>query len=402
VAQQQFLFALPTRVTFGPGAVESIAGESSKLGTKALLVTGSTFARRSGLIERVRSALRKGGAGTEIYAIERSPTVADIDRGGVVAREAGVDFIVGLGGGAALDAAKAVAVAAVSAHSIWDYTSHSNGTPKLPIEHALPIIQVPIVASTGTETNDVAVILDTDRRMRAPIRSPHLQARAAIVDPTLTVTVPPHYTAVGGINIVSQMVESYLTSDEFPVTDRIAEGLMTVVMDSLPRAMRRGEDLEARTNLSYVAALAPTLAQAGREGVLPVRAMAHPLSARFNLEHGAAVSALWPSFMRYALGNRTRLPQIGRFKRYALLGRRVFSVHETDDEVAAEVTLYRFANWLRNMNMPTDLLGLDVELDALPELAQQAVEVSGREGRLSGGLTTEDVENIYQGALRPL
>jgi alcohol dehydrogenase YqhD (iron-dependent ADH family) len=222
-----------------------------------------------------------------------------------------------------------------------------------------------------------------------------------VVDPTLTFTVPPEFTAIGGMNIVSQMLESYLTRDEFPVSDRITEGLMRVVMDSLPRAMRRGEDLDARTNLSWVAALSSTVAEAGQGGFLPLRAMAQPLSAHFDVMHGTALAALWPSYMRYALANRYRLPQIGRFKRFALLGRQIFGVHETDDEVAAETTMYRLVNWLRGLGMPTDLRQVGVESETFERLADQVVLVAGHGKRLPGGLSVEDIEHIYEGALRP-
>jgi alcohol dehydrogenase YqhD (iron-dependent ADH family) len=227
-----------------------------------------------------------------------------------------------------------------------------------------------------------------------------LYARVAVVDPILTFTVPPQYTAVGGLNIVSQLLESYLTRDEFPVTDRITEGLMRVVMDSLPRAMRRGEDLDARTNLSWVAALASTVIVPGQGGNMPLRAMAHPLCAHYGIDHGSALAALWPSYMRYALANRFRLPQIGRFKRYALLGRQIFGVHETDDEVAAETTTYRFINWLKGLDVPTDLRSFTIDPDTFGQLADEAILISGSGQRLPGGLSARDVEHIYDGSLR--
>jgi alcohol dehydrogenase YqhD (iron-dependent ADH family) len=113
------------------------------------------------------------------------------------------------------------------------------------------------------------------------------------------------------------------------------------------------------------------------------------------------VAALWPSYMRYALSNRLRLPQIGRFKRYALLGRQIFGVHETDDEVAAETASYRFAAWLRSLDMPTDLLQLGIEDMPVEEMADQVVAMSGDGKRLPGGLGVGDIEHIYEAALRP-
>lgn len=398
---QNFQFSLPTRVTFGPGSVDVAGSEAATLGSRALVVTGKTFAHRSGLISRLTDSLNHAGVRYTLFdGIDPNPRVETIDAAARLAREQESDLVIGFGGGSVLDAAKAIALAAVSQQSISRFTPDTAGTV-LPIERALPIVQVPIVASTGSETNDTAMVFDEQTRTKAPIQSPHLQAKVAIIDPTLTFTVPPHYTAVGGMNIVSQIIESYLTSDEFPVTDRIAEGLIRVILDSLPRAMRRGEDLDARTNLSWSAAVASSVAMAGRSAARPVLVMAHPLSAAYDIEHGLAVAALWPSYMRYALGQRQRLPHLGRFKRYALLGRQIFGVHESDDEVAAEITSYRFTNWLRNMDMPIDLRGFGVDPDHFPGLAARAVAVSGEDKRLTGGLTAIDIEKIYEGALRP-
>ncbi|HEX6506847.1 MAG TPA: iron-containing alcohol dehydrogenase [Chloroflexota bacterium] len=396
-----FTFALPTRVVFGAGAVDDVGREAAALGRRALLVTGSTFARRSGLIKRLRAGLEDAGVFVSVYeGINPNSSVAAIDEGGEAAREFRADFVLGLGGGSALDGAKAIAVTAIAGRSIWDFTSKGGARPSAQIEAALPIVQVPLIASTGSETNDRVVVYDEPSRTRAMLRSPHLFARVAIVDPALTFTVPAHYTAVGAMNIVSQMLESYLTGDEFAASDRVTEGLIRVVMDSLARALRNGDDLDARNNLSWAATLASTVALAGRDGSTPLLSMAHPLTARYDLEHGYALAALWPSYMRYALANRTRLPKIGRFKRYALLGRQLFGVHETDDEVAAETTVYRFINWLRGMDVPTNLNGISMSEDDLSALAEQAVLVSGNGRRLPGGLSTEDVAHIYEGALR--
>jgi butanol dehydrogenase len=397
-----FVFALPTRIVFGPGAIESVGQEAAALGQRALVITGSTFVRRSGLIDHLCASLTNAGVSVSIYdEVDRNPTVDTIDRGGRAARERSTDIVVGLGGGSALDAAKAIAVTACSDRSIWDYTRHSADSIPSTIEETLPIVQVPIIASTGSETNDRAVVLDEASEVKAPIRSSYLYARVAIVDPTLTFSVPARFTAVGAMNIVSQMLEGYLTSDEFAVTDRVTEGLMRVVMDSLPRALRRAEDLDARNNLSWAAALASTIAMAGRGGSAPLRAMVDPVSAKYKIEHGSATAALWPSYMRYALGNRFRLPQIGRFKRYALLGRQIFGVHETDDEVASETMVHRFVSWLRSMEMPTDLRQLGIDDAPITQLADQAILVSGHGTRLPSGLGVEDIEHIYEGALRP-
>ncbi|HLJ66557.1 MAG TPA: iron-containing alcohol dehydrogenase [Chloroflexota bacterium] len=397
-----FTFALSTRVIFGSGSVEEVGREVGACGKHALLVTGSTFARRSGLMQRIHASIRSEGVDVTTFdGLAQNPTTDVIDSGAQVARDTGVDVVLGLGGGSAMDAAKAIAAAATAPHSIWEYTRHlPDGDPPT-IEGALPTILVPIIASTGSETNSTAVIFDQRSRTKAPLTSPHLFARVAIVDPSLTFTVPSRYTAVGAMNILSQMLETYLTSDEFAVTDRVTEGLIRTVMDGLGRAMRHGDDLDARSNLSWAATMASTVALAGRAGSMPLRSLAYPLTAHAEVDHGVALAGLWPSFMRFALANRLRLPQIGRFKRYALLGRQIFGVHETDDEVAAEMTAYRFAHWLRSMDMPTDLLDLNIDADSFRNLAEQAVMVSGNGKRLPCGLAVQDIEHIYDGAMRP-
>jgi alcohol dehydrogenase YqhD (iron-dependent ADH family) len=394
---QNFLFTLPTRVVFGPGVIDAVGREAVTHGSHALLVTGSAFARRSGLIDHIRSTLTGAGVETTLYdAFQPVPDADAIDRGGEQARRVGADLIIGLGGGSALDAAKGIAVAAASCRSIWDFTQQAQ-----PLNEVLPLVQVPIIASTGSETNDQAVVLNSQERVKSQIQGEKLYARVAVIDPTLTFSVPARYTAVGAMNIVSRMLESYLTSDEFAVSDRLTEGLLRVVLDSLPRALRRAEDLDARSNLSWAAALASTVAVAGRGSATPLSSMAHPLTARMGFDHGTAVAALWPSYMRYALSNRLRLPQIGRFKRYALLGRQIFGVHETDDEVAAETASYRFAAWLRSLDMPTDLLQLGIEDMPVEEMADQVLAMSGDGKRLPGGLGVGDIEHIYEAALRP-
>jgi alcohol dehydrogenase class IV len=396
-----FLFSMPTRVIFGPGCVVQTGTETAAAGSHALLVTGGTFARRSGLLDHIERSLTQAGvAFTRFDGVETRATVAAIDEGGAEAKRVGADVVVGIGGGSALDAAKGIAVVAAAGPSIWDYTRHRADEEPRPVTQALPTVQVPIIASTGSETNDTTVILNERERIRAPISGPCLFARSAIVDPSLTFTVPARFTGVGAMNIVSQMLESYLTSDEFAPTDRVTEGVMRTVMDSLPRALRRSEDLDARSNLSWASALATSVALAGRENIAPLRAMAHPITAHFDVDHGSVVAALWPSYMRYALSNRFRLPQIGRYKRYALLGRQVFGVHETDDEVAAEITAHRFQNWLRASDIPVSLHALGITELPVEQLAEEAVLVSGNGKRLPGGLSAADIEHIYEGALR--
>lgn len=393
-----FEFELPTRVIFGAGSIDRVGEEAARLGQSALLVTGNTFARRSGLLEKICASLSDAGVGvTLLDSLEQHPTVTALDYGGQIARGADAQMVIGLGGGSAMDAAKGIAAAAAANRPLWEFVTHRD----LQISQALPIISIPIIASTGSETNDRVVLFDERTATRGTLSSPHFFARLAVVDPSLAFSVPGRFTAVGAINIVSQLLESYLTSEPFAVSDRVTEGLVRVVMDSLLRALRHPDDLDARTNLAWAAAMSSSVALAGRAGTAPLRALAYPVTSTFGVEHGIALAGLWPSFMRYALSNRSRLPQIARFKRYAQLGRHLFLVHETDDEVAAEITTFRFVDWLRSVQAPVNLEFLNATAAQVPRLAEQVVRMSGDGRRLRSGLRAEDIENIYQAAMRP-
>jgi butanol dehydrogenase len=202
-----FVFELPTRVVFGPGAVEAVGREAAACGKHALVVTGSTFAKRSGLIDHLHSSLSAAEVKVTLFdRLDQNPTVEAIDEGARVARETGASVVIGLGGGSALDAAKAIAATAAGGKSVWEFTRRGPEVVSLKIEDALPIVQVPIIASTGSETNNTAVIYNPTTHTKASIEGPLLFARVAIVDPALTFSVPARYTAVGAINILSRGV----------------------------------------------------------------------------------------------------------------------------------------------------------------------------------------------------
>ncbi len=213
---QNFTFYLPTKIIFGPGELEKIGIEAKPYGEKALIVTGKRSSSEFGIINRVTDYLEKEGIAAVVFdKIESNPRASTIDEAGELARKNKCDFIIGLGGGSPMDAAKAIAVAAVEAQPIWDFVYHGQPVPKK-VTRALPIIEIPTLAATGSEADSGAVITNWKTHEKAVLGSHLLFPKVSIIDPQLTVTVPEEYTIDGGIDIICHVIESLFTALTIP------------------------------------------------------------------------------------------------------------------------------------------------------------------------------------------
>ncbi len=351
-----FRLHIPTAIVFGPGVFENLGVETAAIGRKALLVTGRTSARKLGLTERAVRLLEKAGIEAVLYEeIEPNPHHDTCDAGAELARRDGCDAIVALGGGSTMDAAKAIAAAASTGRSCWDFTIGSH--PRADITAALPIVAVPTTAATGSEADHGAVITNWDTKEKCPLFSPLVIPRVAICDPELHLSIPPDVTADGCVDILSHYLESYLAGeDDCGVQDRVAEGLMNVVFEWGPVAFRDGSDLRARRELQYASTLALTgLPNAGRGGTFPMHAIEHSLSGHYDIAHGRGLAIIIPRMMRFIADT---VPQ-----RLAQLGRRCLGVDAQDDRRAADLAIEAFVRWLDGIgeNLKLGDAGIDDE-----------------------------------------
>ena len=218
-------FELTTKILFGVGRISRLGEEAKKLGQKALIVTYPDI-RRIGLM---------------------------VDEGAAVARSEKVDLIIGLGGGSAMDTAKGIALASSSTKPIWSYAgirAEVSGTVP-------PIIQVPTMAGTGSEVNSGAIITNWETHVKTVVGSPYMQAKVAIIDPELTLTVPKNQTRAGGVDAFAHVVEPYITDEApNPLTDGIRETVMRMIVKYLPLVLARLDNIEARTQLSWASTMA--------------------------------------------------------------------------------------------------------------------------------------------------
>ena len=329
---QNFTFNLPTKIIFGPGTVDQVGMEAVKLGQRGLIVTGKRSAAEFGVTDRVIDYLEKEGVAAVVCdKIEPNPRTTTIDAAGELARKNKCDFVIGLGGGSAMDAAKAIAVAALEAKPIWDFIPH--GQPAFPIKRALPIMAIPTLAATGSEADATGVITNWETHEKAVIGGALLFPKVAIIDPELTVTVPEDYTADGGVDIICHVIEGLFTgADNTPIQDRFAIAVIKTVMENLPLALKNPKDVEARANLSWASAVALSgVIGSGRGGSFPLHALEHSLSGHYDISHGRGLALLLPAIMEYSYKARPA--------KYAMLAEELFDIHrdgKSDEQLAHE------------------------------------------------------------------
>jgi len=301
-----------------------------------------------------------------------------IDEGAAIARDGKVDLVIGLGGGSAMDTAKGLALASGGTESVWHYVERR----ARPAGHVPPIIQVPTMAGTGSEVNGGAVITNWETHVKTGVGSDLMLARVAIIDPEVTLTVPGNQTAAGGIDIFTHVVEAYVT-DRTPttLTDGIRETVMRMVVASLPEALARLDDIEARTELSWASTLAMSQFSGlgGGGGARTCHGIEHALSGYCDVTHGEGLAALLPAWMEYTA------PVVP--ERFESLGRNVFG---RPDGLAATV------EWLESVEMRLRLRDLGCELERAGEIADLAVRSSPGLRRHPRPLDAPAIAQIYR------
>jgi len=347
---------VPTRLVFGAGSISELGKEARQIGKKAMVVTYPDI-RRIGLLEKVIANLK--ASGLEAVAFEKvqpNPRDTAVDEGASLARKNKVDLIIGLGGGSAMDSAKAIAVASARDEPFWQRAL--SGINEAEIADKVPaIIQVPTLAATGSEMNNACVVTNWETREKRPITSQLMAARVAIVDPELTLTVPKKQTTQGGVDIFAHCIEPYILLEKpAPVNDGLREHLMRIVVEYLPRVLATPDDIEARTQLSWVSTIAMcplgTLG-GGRGRGLHCHNIEHGVSALYDIAHADGLAAMLPRFMEFILPARK--------ERIDAIGKRVFG--KADGIKATE-------EWLERIGMKLRLRDLGCKLEDAEEVAK--------------------------------
>lgn len=284
-----FVYDIPTRLLFGPGALDRLGGETFP-GKKALLVmTGGKSAKATGAYDRLLAQLAKAGvAVAEFPKVEANPLRPTVMAGAALAKAEGCDCVVALGGGSVMDAAKMIAVMAANPGDLWDYAFTATGGNKRYPNAPLPIVCVSTTAGTGSEIDDGAVISDDDRREKPGFIDPRQFPALSVVDPTLMVSVPPRLTAYQGFDALFHCVEGYLAGPRTLMSELYALAGVERIGANLARCVTHGDDLEARTQMALGNTLGGFVMATGP--LTSEHAIEHALSAFHHaLPHGAGL-----------------------------------------------------------------------------------------------------------------
>jgi alcohol dehydrogenase class IV len=286
----RFEFKVPTRIVFGAGAVNHVGVNVKNYGTRALVVTG----RDSRRAEKLLANLQLSFISTVTFAVAGEPELATVEQGIKLARAGKCDFVIGFGGGSAIDAGKAIAAMLTNDGQLLDYLEIV-GRGKPLTKPSAPFIAIPTTAGTGSEVTRNAVLASPEHKVKVSLRSPLMQARVAVVDPELTYDLPPALTASTGLDALTQLIEPFVCNRANPMTDGLCvEGLRRAAR-SLRIAFSKGQDKEAREDMS-VASLFGGLALANA-GLGAVHGFAGPIGGSFPAPHGAICAALLPHVM---------------------------------------------------------------------------------------------------------
>ena len=359
-----FMYYNPTRMIFGKDAIQQIGAYLPAFGKSALLVTGKGSVKKSGLFDKVMSKLIEAGiTAVEFGGVFSNPRLSDCIRGAAICREQNLDMVIGLGGGSVLDTAKAIAVGALDSGELWDFFDG-----KRKVERALPIISIMTVAATGSEYDSISVIKNELLHKKNGLMDEYLFPKVTFADPTTTYTVSPEYTAYGGVDIISHVLESYIDGQENPlITARYTEAMVRTVMECVETLIEDPVNYEARSYMMWASSLAccDIFAAGTGGGTIAAHAIESEIGGMYDTPHGAGLAVILPSVMRYRIGQYTH--STARFAEQIMGIERKGRM--TDLDIASE-GIEAFRKWLKKVGCPITLKELGIKKEDIGTIAE--------------------------------
>ncbi|WP_321973378.1 iron-containing alcohol dehydrogenase [Paratractidigestivibacter sp.] len=408
-----FTYQAPTKFVFGRGAVDETGSELAELGYEcALVVYGRGSVVRTGTLDRVLTSLDKAGVRhAQLGGARPNPEVGLVRDGVAAARADGCDVVLAVGGGSAIDTAKAIALGVPYGGDVWDLYMKK---AQVVAEGKLPVACVLTIPAAGSEASASSVIQNDEVALKRGLSTELNRPQLAVMDPELTFTLPPYQTAAGVTDMCAHIMERYFGSTgPVPVTDQIACGLVRSLIECAPRVIEDPEDYDARANIMWagtqahndIAGLGRGAKPNSRAGGWESHALDHELSAHFpQVTHGAGLAVVMPAWMRYVWRSAP--------ERWLSFGRDVFGIEPVDVvedcidatpeeaiEDAVLATIDEIQAFFCSLGMPRTLGELGVgagDIDALLETLRQN---KGAEIGELQRLTMDDCRRIYESCL---
>lgn len=387
---RNFTFYSPTYFAFGKDQ-ENETGKYVKRfgGTRVLIHFGGGSVVRSGLLDRVKASLANENIWfIELGGVKPNPRSGLVYEGIKLCQENKIDFILAVGGGSAIDSAKAIAAGAKYDGDFWDYYQGK------PVDDALALGTVLTIAAAGSEGSGDSVITNEEGMFKRGASGDGLRPKFSILNPALTQTLPAYQTACGITDIIAHLLERYFTNTtDVEVTDRMIEALLLTMIKEGPKAVKKPDDYEARANILWAGMMAHNNScGVGRTQDWASHEIEHELSAEYDCAHGAGLAVVLPAVMTYNLTHN-----INRFARLAV---NVFGCQMDFEhpELTAGEGIKALQYFLKEIGMPSDLAGIGGREEDIEKMAHRACYGDGGRGTVGGyvQLTVNDVENIYR------
>ncbi len=382
---QMLDFQMSGRLLFGRGALAELPAALARLGMRRVLIITDAGLVRAGVYEHVCAVLDEAGIWHALFdGVEPDPRMDIVDRALEAARKSECEALIGLGGGSAMDIAKITAALLTNPGDAAQYV----GVERIP-NPTLPKILIPTTAGTGSEVSPIAILSDEEAHLKKGIVSHRLYAEVALVDPDLTLGLPPHITAYTGIDALTHHIEAYTNRYAHPLVDTFALRGIELIGNHLRRAVACGEDPEARLYMSLASTLGGLCLGTVNTGA--VHALAYPLGGQFNIPHGVANSLLLPYVMRYNL-----ISNLGRFADIAdALGYRTEGLSLRE---AAEMAVEAVMQLCSDIGIVSRMRELGVPRSAIEPMAVAAMEVTRLLCLNPRTMTLEAAREIYRQA----
>ncbi len=388
-----FTFQNPTKIYFGRDALSNLKSEVLKYGKRILLVYGGGSIKRIGLYDSIMEILSALDAEVwELDGIQPNPRLGKVYEGISLCREHDVQLILAVGGGSAIDTAKAIANGFYYSGDVWDLFMGKGA-----VTQALPLGTVLTIPAAGSEMSNSSVITRESDMLKRGRSSALNFPRFSIVNPEYSFSLPKYQVACGIVDIMAHMMERYFTQVEnVELTDRLIEGALTTVINNAPITLAEPNNYDARAEITWAGSLAHnTLLQTGREGDWASHKLEHELSALYDIAHGAGLAIVFPAWMKYVLPR-------GGAKKLQQFAVRVLGVAEnfgTPDETALE-GISRLEAFYRSLGMPVRLSDAGIDGRDIARMAERCAALVGGTVGAFVPLNAEDCKAVYELALK--
>lgn len=359
-----FEFYNPTHIVFGRGTETRVGELVQRHGAKKVLLHyGGGSIKKYGLYDVVTASLQKSGIEyVELGGVKPNPRLSLVQEGIRLCREAGVDFILAVGGGSAIDSAKAIAMGVPYDGDVWDFY-----LGKAEPQAALPLGVVLTIPAAGSESSTGTVITNEEGWYKRACNSLLLRPRFAIMNPELTYTLPAFQTAAGAADIMAHVMERYFTNEKHvDLTDRLCESTLRTMIKHVPIVLREPDNYDARAEVLWAGTIAHNdLLGTGRSEDWASHDIEHELSGIYDVAHGAGLAVIFPAWMKYVYRHN-----LDRFVQFAV---RVFDVEYDFDDPERTVLagIERLKAFFHSIGLPVSLKELGVGEDRLEEMARK-------------------------------